>query len=382
MIARKFIFTFLLSCVSILALSQNINIDTTDWSKPENINPFDENILSSLNIKLADYVTQATMAEFQKDYKKAAQLYLFVIRNNNDDAESLYRLARCYSFMGRPSLSSNFLIKAINAGYSNIDKINTDVAFDQIRNTTIFKNTNKEISNYGKQFGETVYVEGKKMLKCRMQFPQNYNAEKEYTLIIGLHGNGGSTEGFIRLSTDLVGTDYIFAAPEGPYMRSTNMGNIPSQYSWAIQVQDVDLWKRCDQFSPKYILNVSNYISANYKIKSIYLLGFSQGAAYSYITGIKNQDVFKGIICIGGILPSSDKPYSLLSEEEINSPQGLKIFIAHSPQDKVLKFEHGKKAKKKLKKAGYDVTFQTYAGGHSVPPALLKVIVEWIKNAN
>lgn len=41
MINRKLIFAFILSCVYMSVLSQNTDTDTTDWSRPENINPFD-----------------------------------------------------------------------------------------------------------------------------------------------------------------------------------------------------------------------------------------------------------------------------------------------------------------------------------------------------
>ena len=100
-------------------------------------------------------------------------------------------------------------------------------------------------------------------------------------------------------------------------------------------------------------MNVINYAVENYKVKNVYLLGFSQGAVYTYITGIKNQDKIKGIICIGGYIPRTDKSYSLLSDNEINECQDIKIMIAHSMEDKAIKFEYAKKSRKILKKAGY-----------------------------
>ncbi len=62
-------------------LGQEIKKDTTEWSNPENINPFDENIFQTLNVELGDYIAQANMPELQKEYKKAASYYLFIIRN-------------------------------------------------------------------------------------------------------------------------------------------------------------------------------------------------------------------------------------------------------------------------------------------------------------
>ena len=77
-------------------------------------------------------------------------------------------------------------------------------------------------------------------------------------------------------------------------------------------------------------------------------------------------------------MPSINKPYSVLTEEDINSAKNLRVLIAHSPNDLAVKYENGKKAKKKLKKAGYNVLFQSYEGGHSVPPKLMKIIAKWV----
>lgn len=370
-------------CISAIHLSgQEVGKDTTDWSKPENINPFDQNMLKTFELKLGDYITQANMLELQGDYKKAASYYLFIVRNNMGDENSLYNLARCYARLNRPSLASIFLIKAINAGFNNLDEINKDEAFDRIRNTTLFKNTSNEIANYAKQYGKTIYVEAKKMVKSRVQFPNDFNKEKEYILVVGLHGYGGSSHGFIQLSKEITNAGFIFVAPEAPYPRATRTGKAMVRYSWVSDIQDIELWKKSDHFAPDYIVNVANYMQENYKIKEVYLMGFSQGAAFAYITGIKHQDKFKGIVCIGGRLPRTDKPYSMLSEEEINTPKGLKVYIAHSPEDHAVNIKEGKNARKKLKQAGYDVEFTTYKGGHIVPDQVLKEVMKWIKTQN
>ena len=58
----------------------------------------------------------------------------------------------------------------------------------------------KKIEDWTTKLGNTVYIKASKLIKCRIQQPKNFNSKKRYTLLIGLHGNGGSADEFIQLS--------------------------------------------------------------------------------------------------------------------------------------------------------------------------------------
>lgn len=377
----KFHSIFLLLIISgLISYPQNYVADTINWSDPKDINPLDPNSGNFLDIDLYDLFLSANLAQMQGNYKEAASYYLYLLRYNYHDSELIYKLARCYGFINQPDLASQYLIRAINAGYSGFESIRQDKAFSNLQNSPVFQNTLKEIESFGNEYGNTVYIKGIKLTKCQVEFPEEYDNQKPYPLVIGLHGKGGTATGFISLGKHFTKHGFIFAAPQGAYIHSMSDGILKPMYSWEIKVPDKELWKQGDQYSVEYILNVVKYFSDNYKISDVYLMGFSQGAAYTYLSGIKNPDIFKGIICIGGYLPSTDKPYSIITEDEIIAAKYLKVFIAHGKNDQIIDYEIGRGAKNKLKKAGYKVHFLGYSEGHRITPSVLEQVVSWIKS--
>lgn len=364
----------------ILFFSSLSSQNNTNWSKPENIDPMNEHTGDFLDARLENYILSASIAEVERRYKDAARYYLYVLRYDYKNADYIYKLARCYGFMNEYELASKYLIRAINAGYNDLENIESDKAFAGIKRTQIFKETIKEIDKYNDKLGSVVYIKGCKLNKCRIKLPYNYNSENEYSLVIGLHGNGGSSDSFIRTGDYFAKKNFIFAAPQGAYIRSQSNGKLNAQYSWEIQIPDVNLWKRSDPLSEEYIMNVVNYFKANYNIKNVYLSGFSQGAAYTYLTGIKYSELFKGIIALGGVLLSLDEDYSVMTEEQLHKGKDLKVFIGHGTQDKVINIEQGRSAKRKLNKAGYNVTFFTYNSGHTLTKELFEEILKWLED--
>ncbi len=367
-------------CLCFVVINPILSQNNTDWSNPDNINPLDKNIGDFLDVNLRHYSNSAAFAYMNKNYKEAAQYYLYTLRYTYNDAETIYQLARCYGMLSEYELASKYIIRAVNAGYTKFEYIEKDESFSSICKTAVFKKTISEIKKHGKKFGKAIYFKGTKMNKCRVKLPDNYNSEKTHTLIVGLHGNGGNADNFIKIGDYIKDDNIIFASPQGPYLKALSNNRMKDRYSWSIQIRDIKLWERGDYLSVDYIVNAVKYISSEYNIDKVYLLGFSEGAAYTYITGIKYPDLFNGIICIGGRLPSTEKPYSLFSEEDIKKSRSLKVFIAHGLKDKVLKIEYGKKAKTKLKKNAYDITFYTYDAGHTIPGYVMEEVVKWINS--
>ena len=319
---------FLSITSTIFAQSSQQNTKPIDWSSPDKIDPLQENIGDFLDQDLSQIDWIARTAFQRKNYKQAAQNYLFLLMHKVDDPNTIYNLACCYGQMGKAELAAKYLIRAVNAGFTNLDRIKTDNDFNKVRRNKNFNNNIEKIENWVGNLGSTIYIKASKLIKCQLQLPKNYNSQKKYTLLIGLHSNGGQADDFIQLWNGFKNQDFIFAAPQGTYRKDKRPDSKMEQYSWDIDVQDEELWKQGDPLSEDYILEIANHILIQYKIKDIYLLGFSQGAAYTFLTGIKHTDIFKGIICFAGKIPETDKSYSILSKADIKNGNKLKVFIA------------------------------------------------------
>lgn len=103
--------------------------------------------------------------------------------------------------------------------------------------------------------------------------------------------------------------------------------------------------------------------------RSVVLVGFSDGASYALSLGLANPTIVRGIVAFA--------PGFHLEPAAINPKQ--RLFIAHSPTDKILSFDRTRDdTVEPLKKAGFQVNFQTFDGGHRVDKALLSEGIDYV----
>jgi phospholipase/carboxylesterase len=368
-------------CLTGIASDRKKDInEITDWSKPEVIDPFKKGICDFLDVDVNYYLQCATLAYRKGKFKEAAQYYLYVLRHDFADERAIYNLSCCYALMGEDELAAKTLIQAVNAGYTNINHIKKDKDFCLIKEKPYFVNVMRQLEGWERSLGDVIYVPGPRLFKCRLHLPKKFDKKKSYPLVIGLHGNGGNADGFDPAWKLFGNPDFIFAAAEGPYPYMLGYRSKMKQCSWEIQIQDEELWKRADPLSVEYIIGIARYLSDLYQVHSVYLLGHSQGASYAYITGIKNPDLIRGIMCFGGQIPSMDKSYSLLSLDDIEKAKNLRVFIAHGTNDEMLNIKHARESKRLLEQNGFDVTYVEFNGGHELDQQALKKAAGWIIN--
>ena len=219
-----------------------------------------------------------------------------------------------------------------------------------------------------------------KLIPCRVHIPGDYDPDKEYPLLIALHGYTGNAESMSRLWRHFKKQNFIYVCPEAPYAVMPGAANIEGRYSWEPRSANSSLIKRADPLPIEYINNVRKYISTVFKISDVFLLGFSQGTGYAYVTGIKNPDDYSGIICFAGILPIDSKPSPMLTENDIVNGKTLPVFIAHGMNDNAVRYKYGTKARDYLTQHGYDVTFRSYVAGHIIETSVLRKAEKWMLN--
>ena len=96
--------------------------------------------------------------------------------------------------------------------------------------------------------------------------------------------------------------------------------------------------------------------------------GFSDGASYALSLGITNGDLFTHLIAFSPGFAAPAAP--------VGQPR---MFVTHGVADPVLPIERcSRRLVPVLRDAGYDVTYQEFAGGHGVPPALAQRAIGWL----
>lgn len=325
-----------------------------------------------------DLIQKGDQAYRQKDFAGASRYYELAFQANQDDATLPYNLACTYALQGNEEKAVYFLEGSFRNGFRGLDLFLADKDFDPIRSGTKYLEIETEIKDRFKSIGSQDYVTAKSFLPFRIRFPANFNASKAYPLLIGLHGNGGNADGFISNFNLLDDPQFIYAAPEGQYDLSSNIGPTRHARSWALPGSPRSMWLTADSMVEEYVKGVILKLRSHYKVSTIYLVGYSQGAAFAYTIALRNPESIAGVIGLSGYLMEVDKPYSLLSAEDITQAASLRVFMGHGKQDAAISVDSARELKTLFEEHGLAVTYREYEGGHGIDPNIFREAVDWM----
>jgi phospholipase/carboxylesterase len=171
-------------------------------------------------------------------------------------------------------------------------------------------------------------------------------------LLIALHGAGGRgarTLESMRGSADSIGA--ILIAPE-------SVG-----HTWDVIVGDLgpDVERIDAQLAAVFGAFAID-------VDRIAVSGFSDGASYALTLGVANGDLFSHVIAFS--------PGFLAAPAPAGSPR---IFISHGTRDEILPIDRcSRRLAPGLQRAGYDVEYVEFDGGHTVPPEIARAAMEWL----
>jgi phospholipase/carboxylesterase len=181
--------------------------------------------------------------------------------------------------------------------------------------------------------------------------PANYQAEKPVPLILMLHGAGGDAESALGLLEGFV--EPVGAVLLAVDSRRETWDVIINQYGSDVAFIDRALTQTFTRCA----------IDAN----RIAIAGFSDGASYALSVGLANGDLFTHVMAFS--------PGFIAPTNQIDTPQ---IFISHGERDTVLPIDRcSRQIVPRLEQAGYQVVYQEFDGGHTVPQAIVRGAVNW-----
>ena len=373
-INKVYITVFFILCL-ILAPSVQSQDHDVDWSDPESIDIFQDDLGDFLDTDLSEYSQKAYDAYQAGEWETAAGYYLALLKYNITDGGSLYNLACCFGLMGEAELAALYLERAYAAGFTDLEHISWDPDFDSVRESDAWIESIERLTALAEEqevdLGTVFYTKSPSFFECRLMLPDDFDPEKSYPLIVGLHGYGANPDSFITLYERFGTRDFIYASPRAPYPFS--VGNRIG-YSWANgDENDEDLWPQAAAMSEQYVIEVVETLKVRFNVDECYLMGFSQGCGFTYMTGIQYDHHFDGLICFGGWLDTE-----WLTEDEIAEANHLRVFIGHGNEDRMVEFESGTMAMETLETAGYDVTFYEFDGAHRVPEEMCQAVMDWL----
>ena len=182
--------------------------------------------------------------------------------------------------------------------------------------------------------------------------PPTYEAVRPAPLVVLLHGAGeDARDGLALLRSQADGAGLVLLAPTS------------SEYTW-----DVIAGRR---YGPDLaaIDRALESTFSRYAVSPTRLAvgGYSDGASYALSVGIANGDLFTHVLAFspGFIAPAGQE----------GSPR---IFISHGTRDRWLPIDScSRRIVPRLERAGYEVRYREFDGGHVVPPGIGGEAVGW-----
>lgn len=347
-----------------------------EWQDPESLDIYDAAVSQFLDVDTSALFDAAWKAYQDQDYEKSAQYYLALLHTDFGNSGTMYNLACDYGLLGEAALAADFVERSFNAGFEDVEHMQSDPDLDPVRDDPVFKETMERIQASAAELkaerGNEVFFKEPVFLRGRVFLPTDYDPHTAYPLVVGLHGFGSGPDEYVKLWKRFETVDFIYVVPQAPYPFLSDIDAVG--YSWGYWTATSSLPPRSWKMSQDYVADVIEQMRSLYQVSDVYLLGFSQGAGMALSAGIANHNQVSGIIAFGSWLEDQ-----WLSPDQLAHGSNVRVFIAHGNKDGIVDFESGKAAYDKLSELGYDVTFHEFDGGHAVPEDVIHVVEQWMK---
>ncbi|MDH3452323.1 MAG: alpha/beta hydrolase [Gammaproteobacteria bacterium] len=197
--------------------------------------------------------------------------------------------------------------------------------------------------------------------------------------VIWLHGLGANGHDFepvvpeLRLPADS-GVRFVF--PHAPAIPVTINGGfvMPAWYD----IVDLSIDRKVDVVQLRNSARqtqalIGREIERGIASERIVVAGFSQGGAVAYEAALSYPRPLAGIIALSTYFATE------ASVRLDDANQGIPIFIAHGAHDPVVPERLGRAANEFLSGKGFATAYKTYPMEHSVCPAELADIAQWLQ---
>jgi len=306
------------------------------------------------------------------DFPTAALLYLEALRNGPRDAGAVYNLACCYGLMGEPELAAVTLRRAWSAGFEDVDHMQWDPDFDPVREEPVFASLLDSLTAVAGvrelALGRDLVFTAEGPFHCRVRTPEGWDGVTPLPLVIGIHGLGDSPDAFIGLWEVVGQYDCIFAVPQAP--TAIYLGDRIG-YDWFDGDWDDGSWLRSAALSRGCLFSILDVLEAEYPVTEVYLFGFSQGGAMTYMAGLHAPERFAALAPFSGWLERA-----IVTDEELAAAASIPVRIVHGDEDTMVGPQEAYTADSLLTSLGYDVSLTMFSGGHRFPREALTAFLD------
>ena len=202
-------------------------------------------------------------------------------------------------------------------------------------------------------------------------YPDDYQPELRYPLVIMLHGFGANMKDLAGLAPAIERRGYLYVCPNAPIPFDLGLGTVG--YGWH---------PRRDEATPQDFQQAESLLNGFFDEVMeqlpatpghVVLLGFSQGGGMTYRCGLGRPKTFSGLAALSASLPHPEE-----LEDRLPVQRDQAIFIAHGGSDPLVSLDTARAARKFLENAGYRPDYHEYDMAHEIPPVVLRDLVPWL----
>ncbi len=192
-----------------------------------------------------------------------------------------------------------------------------------------------------------------------LYIPEDYSPDRPIPLIVALHGGYGQ------------GSEYVWT-----WLRPARSGAYailaPKSWSetWDMSVPSSDT---------QSVVRMFNEVSSEYAIdrERIYLSGLSDGGIFTYILGLEQSQLFRGLAPVAGAL-------HLVVDQMLREGRGkdTPIFVVHGVHDFIFPVTFTRQTCDLLKQIGYNVKYEELPDwGHAIPYSINeRLVLPWFES--
>jgi phospholipase/carboxylesterase len=206
-------------------------------------------------------------------------------------------------------------------------------------------------------------------LTYELRRPKIIEDGKKYPTLFVMHGMGSNEQDMLQLVDGLEDSFFIFSIrghlPQPPGYAFFTIEGFGKPHREVFDDTVHKLTNFIDDASMEFPIDISR----------LYILGFSQGAILGMTIGLTFNHKIKGVVALSGYIPQFVREeYSMKPREQ------LSVFISHGELDPIFPLTWGSANVEFFNQLGTDVTFKTYAVGHTVSAENHRDFRKWLLN--
>ena len=194
-----------------------------------------------------------------------------------------------------------------------------------------------------------------------------------HPVIFLIHGWTGDEKSMWVFAYRLPRTSLLIA-PRAPYVsRHPEIGG----YSWVKErgqsFSSLEMFQPAINSFNSLITDLSNQLPGNFE--QFALVGFSQGAAFSFAYAMNNPSTVSKLAALAGFLPAD-------SDKQLEALASIPVYIAHGTTDGTVPIAMAREARADLEAIGAHVTFCESETGHKLGANCAKQLSGFFSQGN